>query len=237
MVNQLTNQSFKKRWGIILLIVLVVGLVFLIYKGIRFDVASTDPSNSQMTTWAPYFKVTFTRKLSNQGLSISTDPKQIIYDNQYYVSGNTLTINLNVPLNPNQTYTITINNIKDTYGANIKNKKFVFKPKYITFSQLTNDNQQEALTLRNQASPVYKDPILTHLPYYTLSYSLTPDITTSSQNNLPIINVKAELLLNESQSSNEAGAVAQDKQLIQSYIRSLGLNPSSYNIIYSVSLP
>lgn len=240
MLNQKNSKLNKKVWGAALLMAIFVGVMISTYNSTRFSVASTNPNAKQMTTWTPFFKISFTGNLSSRGLLVSTSPKQSIYNNQVYVSGDTLTINLSVPLNPKQTYKITINNIADTSGATIKNKIFSFTPKPVTFSQITDNSQQEALMLRNEESPIYRDPLLKKLPYNTLSYNLIPYITTSSQNNLPVINIKAELLLNESQASSQASetaAVSQDKESIQAYIRSFNLNPNNYNIIYSVSLP
>jgi hypothetical protein len=77
------------------------------------------------------------------------------------------------------------------------------------------------------------DPLLTALPYNTLSYNLTGGFQIV--NNKPIYVVNALVLLNQAESGDPSAAAAGYEQQIQSYIQSTGVSSSDYTINYQVS--
>lgn len=228
------NPYYIKRLVVIVVLILVVvGVASLIHSS-HLRIVSTDPNVNQMTTWTPFFKITFSKKVSAAGLSVSSSPK-IIYNNKVDVSGNTVTVNLNVPLDSNQTYTIILNNISSTDGQRITNKIYRFKPASVSRNQLGED-EQEALLQRNQASKAYQDPILSHLPYRSVDFNLTSSFGAGA-NNLAVLRLQAQLLLHFAQLGDKPAAVAADKQEVLDYIKSLGLDPNKYTIQYTVVSP
>lgn len=228
------NPYYIKRLGVIVVLILVVVGVASLIQSSRLRIVSTDPNINQMTTWTPFFKITFSKKVSATGLSVSSSPK-IIYNNKVDVSGNTVTVNLNVPLDSNQTYTIILNNISSTGGQRITNKIYRFKPASVSRNQLGED-EQEVLLQRNQASKAYQDPILSHLPYRSVDFNLTSSFGAGA-NNLAVLRLQAQLLLHLAQLGDKSAAVAEDEQEVLDYIKSIGLDPSKYTIQYTVVSP
>jgi hypothetical protein len=228
------KNSWMKLIGAILVLILIGFAARSAYRHSHFLVTSTDPATDKVLTVSPFFKVDFNKPLSSSGLSVTTDPN-IKYNNQVRVSGNTLTVYLNVPLDSAKTYRIIINRVSSTSGQHITNKQFSFKPRVGTQNQLGED-EQEALIQRNGQSAVYKDPILPHLPYRSVDFSLTSSIG-SGANNQATLTLQAQLFIHTAQTGDTVSAIAQDKQEVQDYIKSLGLDPSNYTIKYTAITP
>ena len=228
---QQTNLPIRK------IALVILGLLFLwaayeVYAYFSFSVTSTSPKVSQVATWSPFFKVEFNHKIVKQNLSLNINP-DILYGHGYSINGNQLVFNLSVPMNTKQKYVITINSITDDHGQTLKNLVYSFVPKQESINQLPKD-QQEALVLRNESSPVYKDPILQHLPYYSVNFDINASFPTGN-NNLPSLVLNAKLFIPAAYTGSlEQQMISQDQQAVRQYINSLGLNPDNYTINYSI---
>lgn len=221
--------------GIVVVVVLLLISVTVLWNTYHFGVDDIDPAISEMNIWQPQLNVSFNQNLSLNGISISMSPNSL-FKNPYTIYGKTLSIYFKVPLDQNTTYTVTINRIEDTKRQLISNIKYTFKPAYIKRSGVTDDEEEDALEGRNQSSPAYQDPILSHLPYDTVDFDLSPSFGLAS-NGMATLTLKAQLFIHAAQSGNESAATAQDKQEVQSYIQSIGLNPNKYTIQYTVVSP
>ena len=228
---QQTRLPIKKIViGVILIMLCFVA--YYTYSYFNFKVVSTNPPSTQMASWTPFFKINFNQAISKKGLSVSVKP-DVLYGAGYVVNNNQLVFNLSVPMNTNQKYTLTVRSVTDQHGQTIKNLVYSFTPKNLPISKLPND-QKEALTARNESSPIYKDPILKHLPYYSVNFNLTASFTTG-QNNLPSLVLTAKLFIPAAYTGSlEQQMINQDQQSVLQYISSLGLNPANYTINYSI---
>ena len=206
---QQTRLPIKKIIiGAVLIILCFVA--YNIFSYFDFKVVSTNPSPTQIASWTPFFKINFNQAISKKGLSVSVSPNDL-YGAGYTINNNQLIFNLSVPMNTRQKYTITVRSVTDKHGQTIKNLAYSFTPKNLPISKLPND-QKEALTARNESSPLYKDPILKHLPYYSVSFNLTASFTTG-QNNLPSLVLTAKLFIPAAYTGSlEQQMINQDQQ-------------------------
>lgn len=220
----------------LLVILSVLIVVFLLYQAVRsqqFHVVNTNPSISNVATASPFFKVNFNKTLSKNDVSVVSSYSII---SSYEVQGKTLIINLNTPLTTKRTYYIKINSISDTNRHKISSKAFVFVPKDVPSKDLPADQGQAILRKQGNyypSSPA-SDPIIAHLPYSTLDFSLSFQYATGSGNNSGLV-LQAQLLIAPGVVGAEATTAAdQYKQEVIDYIKSLDLDPTKYNIQYQV---
>ncbi len=232
-MEHVKNMNIK-RVGLLVLLLLLGWGVFIFYENLHFRIISTSPGPNQMSIWTPIFKIELNKPVSNSGTSITVSP-DIIYNHKVTVSGKTVTVYLNVPLDSTKTYTIDIHNITSTSGQKITDKHFTFNPIQNDRGNLP-DDQREELIRRNQQSDIYSDPILANLPYRNVDFSLVSSFGTSN-NNQPSLNLQAQLLIHAAQSGDKAAAVASGKQEVVDYITSLGLDPNKYKIRYTILGP
>jgi len=223
------NQNFKRITILAgsIIILLVLFIVFQLISLEKFHVVSTDPTTNQVSNAVPFFKVNFNKSLLASALTITSSPS---ITKDYSISGKTLNITL-APLTVNQAYTISIKSITDTSQKTLSNLVFRFTAKSIYPTDLPKDQQQAILKNQDNYSSPANDPIFKNLPHQTLSYTLTGQISSSQ------LLLNAQLFVSQAEMGDESAAVAQDKQEVVSYIQSLGLNPSNYTIVYTVTAP
>ncbi len=226
------ERSIPKKYKLAGLLILIVIVAYIVFNYFNFSYLGTLPTVNQTYNWTSIIEFKFNRNLVSKGLVVTMTPNNI-YGN-YKVKGNLIEVPLNVPLSTNTTYTIRVNSVFDVHGQELKNLSYTFKPKPISVSGLP-DYQKYDLISRNEASPVYKDPILKHLPYNTIDFSLAATFP-AGKNNLPSLVLVAKINIPAAYTGSLAQqATNQYEQEVQSYIQSLGLNPSNYTIDYVVS--
>jgi hypothetical protein len=225
--QQPRNPVWLATATIIALLLLLIG--YMLYLSLTFRVVGTSPKLSNVATASPYIKVSFNRELSSNGLSVSGTDNLI---KSTSVDGKILQVNLNNMTTGNE-YTIHINSIESTGGKTIQDKDLTFKAKNIDVSKLPKDQQQTLINQQDHNQGVAADPIVEHLPYGTLDFTLTAQTPDTNQDQSKLV-LNARLLLSHADMSNEDAAVAQYKKEVTDYIVSLGLNPANYNIQYIV---
>ncbi|HVA11495.1 MAG TPA: hypothetical protein VNG32_05020 [Candidatus Dormibacteraeota bacterium] len=233
-MDNASGQSLKRLK--VAVVVLIVGLVILtayhLFLLSKFRVVSTDPNVGQVSSAIPFFKINFNKPVAGKGLIITSNPNII---GSYKVDDKTVNISL-TPLATNEAYAITINSITATDGEVITNKAFHFTAQYINPSSLPQDQQKAIIHSQENYSSPANDPIVAHLPYSTLNFTLSAQVTPGSNGKSALV-LQAVLLLNEAEMSNQTAAAVQDEQMVSNYISSLGLNPSNYTIKYAISTP
>jgi hypothetical protein len=230
------NKSNKKLIVIVIVIILVIASVFFAIKNSKFHVVSTDPNTNEVASVSPFFKINFNKTLSSNGLKVSSSPAII---SSYKVSGKYINADLNIPLQLNQTYTITVGYVADAAGDTITNRTFTFTAKDVPSNGLSKEQQQALLHTQTQYLQNTSDPILGHLPYGGLTFSLSG--TQTMQNGKTVVILNARLLLTAADVNSgpdaEQAAINQYKQDVINYIQSLGINPNNYTINYEVVQP
>ncbi len=151
MDNAVFKRRLKQLSGTLVAVILVI-IGWAIYYNQTFHIVSTNPSEGDVATVSPYFKINFNKNLSTKNINISENPQL----GRYKINGKTLTINIENIMSQNNTYTITIGYISDTSNQAIKNSTISFKPIY----QLPNDLSQSQTNqiLQNQTKADIEQP-------------------------------------------------------------------------------
>lgn len=189
---QATDLVRKRRFIVILFAIVVVLILLAFYQlYVRpFRVVGANPNTAEVATTTPFFNVSFNKPLSEKNLSVASSPSVI---KSYGVKGKTLSINLNYPMDSAKTYRITIN-IADTTGNRIANRVFSFKPHYIAYQDLPQDQQQYQLKAQTQYNQSVEDNKLVALLPFTgpnFEYHVDYDVQDTAQGNQLIIEITA----------------------------------------------
>jgi len=180
----------------------------------------------------PYIDVTFSKKITGQP-NITLSPNVL---KSYEIKDKSIRLKLK-QMSANTSYTITLNNIHASNGK-ILNKRLSFKAKNIAFEKLPKDVQQAIIASQdpNDAKLLTNDPLVSHLPYGNIGYNISYVITTKQSKQALVITISVILAGADYKQSSAAlqATIDSREQAALNYIRSLGLDPSKYDIQYSV---
>ena len=151
------NRLISRRLIGLIVVVAVIIVGWLVYQNSYFRVAGTEPKTSRVASVSPFLKIHFNRQLSNQQLSVSASPNVIA---SYNLDGKILVIDLKIPMDTQQTYSISINKIMDMKGDTITNKVISFQPKNIASQDLSSAQKQALLQQQT-----YHPPSKTNIGY------------------------------------------------------------------------
>lgn len=222
------NNDYKKLY-FLAFGVLTVTSVFLIVRAQVFRVTEVSPNVDKVSVISPYLEITFSKNISKDGLSVEATSdivsKRTITDNklQLRLSG----------MKVNKTYTINLENVMSVDGKKITNKSYSFVAKDIPYSRLSDEEQKAISDIQDSYAPTKSDPILNYLPYGTTEFSLEAVATDNAS-----LVIKADLLLSAADvRSNRQASIDAYRQAVIDYIKSIKLDPNSYNIEYTVIEP
>lgn len=219
------QYTFNKTVKLCLVIVgtlVIIWLGFSIYKAQTFHVISTNPAAGKVTEISPFFDINFSKSLSSR-VTVSSTPNII---NGYRIQGKQITTTLNIPLNPNQTYTINIHNIYDTKGKYMTDQKFVFSPKVVSSNNLPSDQNRTLLNNQSQYDKAIAANGLTRsLPFTepNFEYRITDTVKSTTQGTQVTYQITAP---------NQ-----QSQQAALDWISAQGYKPSKLNIQYITAQP
>jgi hypothetical protein len=217
---------------IAILVIVLVLIGFKVWYSSKFHITKTDPDLKQFSNIVPFLDVYFNMTLDSSGLNIVSSPKII---NSYKIKGNVLDLSLS-RLAQNHKYTITINSIRSTNNKFISNKTLTFTTKYISPKDLTTDQRSAILKNQDHYNSPSNDPIVAHLPYSNLNFSLSDELTTSTSSGRLGLVLNAQILISPGVTGAQANTdIAQYESDVRSYISSFGLDPSKYTINYQVT--
>lgn len=220
---------------IVVVAIIVAGIVGISYTiSLRFHMTGTTPGGNALTPYVTQLNLNFNRELEANKTATPVANQNIILSSN--VSGKSITIRLNTPLRDTTTYTITLAVVQAKDGSQLHNIKFVFRPTNTPFDKLSKKQQQDLIATQDHYPAVNQDPILGHLPYSTLDFNLDAVITKNAAGK-EVVEIDATLLPSAADLSNEAAAIAQYKQEVVNYIKSLGVDPNNYTINYTVTQP
>ena len=224
----------NKRLIIFLLIlgVFVIGLLSFI-KSSQFRVVSTHPDLSRVPTSSTFIDINFNQSLDSQNVTtlVTGDPSRIVKNTE--IDNKSIRIFFNQPLNDKGKYRIDLGPIVSKSGKKIHSYSLVIRAYYVPLEQLSK-NDQNAVLQQPSNDEVANDPLLSHLPYGGIHFSLKATSDPSSKSK---VSIEAHILLDNSDIGNESAAVTAYKQEVVSYIQSLNLDPANYNITYIVEEP
>lgn len=215
------QRRFKLQLFLLVFLVAFAAIGWFIYNSLTFRITGTNPSTSSVATITPFFNINFNKKLDSKKITLSSSPDII---SSYSVKGNSLDILLTTPMSSSQVYTINLGQIYSAGGKKILGKSFRFQPTYMTESQLPKDQQQAILSSQQEYNNVIKNNgLLKFLPFVGGGLSFKVDYRITYEVNQPYITITIT-------SPSTTG-----RQEALAWIRSLGYNPSKYNIQYTLA--
>lgn len=221
-----------------IILALVFGLLILaswfIYNSLVFRVTNTNPNTNNISSIAPFFKINFTKNITDKNLSVTSSDSSTVRSIE--AKDKTVTVTFS-SLELDKIYTISLNNVESSSGDTIKDKYFSFTTKDIAYDKLPKDQQQGIIDNQSFFSGANSDPILSYMPASSLHYTMTPSFTADSDGkNVLTINVKL-LLSNADIGPGEKKVVASYKKEALGYIKSLGFDINKYTFVYDVVKP
>lgn len=230
----------KYRGIIIVASVVAAALIgWVVYREFfTFYLKNTSPDSSSVSYSSPYLKLNFNKNLKTEGYEFKlTSGEGEIYV-EHEIIGKTFKAYLPTSMEVDQTYTISLENISATDGK-VLSLHVDFTTKDIPYSDLDKEQQDELIRLQD-ALHANDDPIVQHLPHGTLDYTLSAFISSGSDTDVPGDRLKLQakiVLSNADIRSGRDAAIARIKNDIAAWITSVGLDPASYNIEYTISDP
>lgn len=214
-------------------LIVLAYLGFVVYQNFGFRLLDTNPGVGSVATISPFFKINFNKPLNAKSVSLTTTDG---FMNGYSVSGKTITIQLQYPLNENLTYTVHLKSVSSTGGKIITGQTFTIQPRVMLSSELPKDQQEALINAQDKITGAVADPIIAHLPYTTPDFTLSTLISGDEANQSHLI-LEATLYLSNADMGDPTSAENTYEQEVRSYIQSLKLNPDKYNIQYTVNQP
>lgn len=226
------------RKRILLVIGLLVILGFGIYKiweNTQFRVIATTPSISRsVTTGTSVIKIDFSHDLSSEGVYDRT----IIAEGQSHIReveqrDRSLYIRL-FELSEGNEYKIKLKDIFSSDGEVLRGYEINFIATYIPYERLS----QAQKDLESQETDRFEpdDPILDHIPFSTIGYSIEPVHDTTEEGVYSLI-INAKIFLSNADRGFEDQATEAYKQEIFNYLQSKDINPEDYQFNYIVHDP
>jgi hypothetical protein len=225
-------MKFRKFLAYVVVFVILIAAL-LAWRASTFHIVNTNPSFSSFPDVMPRIDINFNKTLSTSSGSIAITPNVV---KNFSIKGESIHIKLGL-LRDGQDYTISITNIHSS-GGKLFNKTLHFKPKRIDFKKLPKDVQQAIVASQdpNDASLLTNDPLVSHLPYGDIGYNINYVISSKDSKPALIITISVILAGADYKQSPQAlqNTINQREQAALNYIKSFGLDPSKYNIQYSV---
>lgn len=208
---------------------------FLIWQNTQFRVTGTTPSTSgSVATSTSVIKIDFSHDLSEEVVYNRT----IIDDGQSLVReierrDRSLYVRI-FEIFEGENYTISFKDILSSDGEVIKNFRLTFTAKYIPSERLSQAQKE----LENGETDRFEveDPILKHIPYSTIGYSLEPVNSVSEEGSYALF-VNMKIFLSNTDRGFEEEAVESYKKQAFDYLRSKGINSDDYEFNFIVQDP
>jgi len=207
------------------LILVLIAVSILVRQAVVFRVTSTSPKLPDVTTFAPYVKISFNHTLDAK--KVSVDKASFI--TSYSVDKNVITVKVN-NLGSGQKYTIHVATATDTSGKVLKNLTFSFTAAAGDWDKLSKKDQQTILDEQAKKVPSVSDPVMQYVPYSTLDYIINP--VAVGDGNAPLT-LHIQLLMAPNTPLDQQPAIlAQYKQEASDYLKSKNIDITKYQVTY-----
>ena len=227
--NQFKNNRKLIMIVGIALVVMLIGL--LVYRSMQFRITGTNPSMRKITYITSFIEVGTNHKLASDGLSVLGSNNII---RSFEVKDKKIIIGLQ-NMKKDTDYSITLTGIKAENGKIIPLKTLDFRAQD-SGGSMPKDQEKYAQEKQQEDKPKsITDPILSHLPHSTLSYHLSALSGDKLILQARLTPSKADL--NSDKTAVLPSVVDATKKEIDTYIRSLKLDPANYTIEYTVITP
>lgn len=232
MQPSISERFNLRKIGIIALVFGLLFIGFLVYREIfTLYIKGTFPSTNRISYASPFIELQFNKTLAEEHEVSIRDGEQFVQKTE--IKDKDLIVYV-ADLQIGVTYTIDIGSITATDGKTITNKTITFTVQDIPFDEMTEREQEAALSVQNEKNEVFNDPILSLVPYSTLEYNLGAVLVGNEER--PTL--RAELLLTGADVRiNREDAIKRYKASVLKYLTDNSLNPKDYEIEYVVIEP
>lgn len=171
-MNENGTKSSYRRYRLPLIVLLIIGCIFIVvYNFILFRVFSTSPSMSDVPTSAAVISVTFTQPVKAvEGVELAG---KSVYKDDVTVDGRTVSVKVPSGTLQEKVFTsLRFSKVSSQwFNLVLKDMVFRFKPKYVKFSDLSEDQRKASVDASNSGQS--DDPFLTNeFPIRTDDYSI-----------------------------------------------------------------
>lgn len=221
MDQSIVLTQYLKRVAVVIGLVFLTYLGYVLYLNTTFRIVGTDPTSGGFATISPFLKVTFSKELAAQNLTVKGTVGLI---DSSSVNKKVVTILLNTPLNADKPYYIELDNIRSASGKQLPNWVFHFTPHDLSEDRLSADQQKALAASQVQYNQVIQnDKLIQLLPFTSGGNEYRVDYTVeySHQKAHPVIIITAP--------------TEQGQQDAINWIQQLGINPASYTITYKTA--
>ena len=203
--------------------------IYFIWQTITFRITKVSPGGKSISIDNIYLEVSFNMDIKQNAKISSTDDivKDITYEKDK------LKLKLG-QLTENKEYTIVFEEVYSNSGK-VLNKTHRFIAKNIPFDSLSKSEQK--ILINNQDQDITTtDPILAHLPYGGIGFSLKA-IPEDNHKDDSRIKVHADILLSRADMDEYEEAQKRYKQDVKDYFKSINLDINNYTIDYTIVEP
>lgn len=229
-------RSKKKVIAATLLVCLAACAVFVLYGSMSFRIVSVVPSFSkEVPTSTTVGKITFNQNIASSPenvMSTMSDPSAIV--NRVEIDNNKLFVYFN-SLKDGQSYTVEFKDISSVKSKTMKEVKLSFTAKYMDEKDIPKQYTQLQVQKEQDNTPELNDPVLKILPHSTLEYEITsyfgPELDKKQK---PVGLLVTVFPTAADDNTGLDKAIDRYKKKALDYVRSNGINPDDYVIIYDV---
>lgn len=218
MIFDLYIKYKKIVWGVTIALIIIL-LVFIMYRIFIFQVINTNPSNnSKISAGSLDITIEFNKDLKQIELNKQLFESDKIIS-EYHVEGSKLIIKV-INLRQNNKYEIYLKNVESKNGDVVDLFAYTFETTYIPFSDLPSNIQKSQQETTDKGN--IDDPILKIIPKQAYTFSIDP-----------FFNEKGELIvkitLPVTNNTSKSDLVEYKRQALD-FLKSNNINPNNYTI-------
>ncbi len=231
MNNDDQYKNLKRVAGVFVALI-VIFLTFTILRNVfTFYITGTDPkNNSDIPSTTKRITLTFNKPLDPKQdfrKTVKDDPQNTW--TKFSIDGRKLTVEM-TSLEIGKSYSFYFPEIYSTNGKVIKDFSYSFKAVYVRYDRMSKKEQEQAMEGVDQNN--FEDPVLNVIPYSTLDYTITPEISQNDEGD-DFVTVKIEVNLSNSDRGSEKTAIKTRRAAALAYLKSKGIDIKKYPVQYN----
>lgn len=228
-------MSRNKIIAIVCILALALFGFYKVWQSSQFRVVSTTPSTSRaVATSTSVIKIDFSHDLledAQYDRTLLLEGHDIVREVDH--QDRSLYIRL-FELREGDTHKITFGDIFSSDGKVIKNYELNFRATYIPYDRISQAQKDLEASETDRFEP--DDPILNHIPYSSIGYSIEP-VHDTTEEGVYTVSVNAKIFLSNADRGFEEQAIEMYRNQIFDYLKSKNINPDNYQFNYIIQDP
>ncbi len=228
-------MSRNKIIAIVCILALALFGFYKVWQSSQFRVVSTTPSTSRaVATSTSVIKIDFSHDLSEDAQydrTLLAEGQSIVREVER--RGQSIYVRL-FELKEGDTYRIVFRDILSASGKVIKSYELGFRATYIPHNRISQAQKDLEAGETDRFEP--DDPILDHIPYSSIGYSIEP-VHDTTEEGVYTVSVNAKIFLSNADRGFEEQAIEMYRNQIFDYLKSKNINPDNYQFNYIIQDP